>query len=108
MQYISVVWACSSLKDTILFGTFIQVDQLDAQILIVCLYLSLDALHVSDSLVHHQERSFGAVYRNWYKLVRLAVVWLLPHNSQTYGTGEARFSTGSDCVEFVVYILVLR
>ena len=49
------------------------VDQLDAQILIMCLYLSLSALHVSDSLVHHQERRFGAVYRNWYKLVRLAV-----------------------------------
>ena len=46
----------------------IQVDQLDAQILIMCLYLSLSALHVSDSLVHHQERRFGAVYRNWYFL----------------------------------------
>ena len=33
----------------------------------MCLYLSLSALHVSDSLVHHQERRFGAVYRNWYK-----------------------------------------
>ena len=32
----------------------------------MCLNLSLDALHVSDSLVHHQERRFGAVYRNWY------------------------------------------
>ena len=40
----------------------------------MCLYLSLSALHVSDSLVHHQERRFGAVYRNWYKAVRLAVV----------------------------------
>ena len=39
----------------------------------MCLYLSLSALHVSDSLVHHQERRFGAVYRNWYKPVRLAV-----------------------------------
>ena len=56
----------------------IQVDQLDAQILIMCLYLSLSALHVSDSLVHHQERRFGAVYRKWYKPVRLAVV----HNSE--------------------------
>ena len=45
----------------------IKVDQLDAQIL-MCLYLSLSALHVPDSLVHHQERHFGAVYRNWYKL----------------------------------------
>ena len=36
--------------------------------------LSLSALHVSDSLVHHQERRFGAVYRIWYKPVRLAVV----------------------------------
>ena len=51
--------------------------QLGAKILIMCLYLSLSALHVSDSLVHHQERRFGAVYRNWYKPVRLAV-------SQTY------------------------
>ena len=33
----------------------------------MCLYLSLSALHVSDSLVHHQERRFGAVYGNWYK-----------------------------------------
>jgi hypothetical protein len=39
----------------------------------MCIYLSLSALHVSDSLVHHQERRFGAVYRNWYKLVRLVV-----------------------------------
>ena len=39
----------------------------------MCLYLSLSALHVSDSLVHHQGRRFGAVYRNWYKLIRLAV-----------------------------------
>ena len=37
------------------------------------LYLSLGALHVSDSLVHHQERRFGAVYRNRHKPVRLAV-----------------------------------
>ena len=37
----------------------------------MCLYLSLSALHVSDSLVHHQERRFGAVYRNWYMPVRL-------------------------------------
>ena len=50
-----------------------KVDQLDAQILIMCLYLSLSALHVSDSLVHHQERRFGAVYRNWCMPVRLAV-----------------------------------
>ena len=40
----------------------------------MCLYLSLSALHVSDSLVHHQERRFGAVYRNWCKPVRLAVL----------------------------------
>ena len=33
--------------------------------------LSLSALHVSDSLVHHQERRFGAVYRNWCKPVPL-------------------------------------
>ena len=39
----------------------------------MCLYLSLSALHVSDSVVHHQERRFGAVYRNWYKPVSLAV-----------------------------------
>ena len=39
----------------------------------MCLYLSLSALHVSDSLVHHHERRFGATYRNWYKPVRLAV-----------------------------------
>ena len=31
----------------------IEADQLDAQILIMRLYLSLSALHVSDSLVHH-------------------------------------------------------
>ena len=46
----------------------IQVDRLDAQILIICLYLSLSALRVSDSLVRHQERRFGAAYRNWYKV----------------------------------------
>ena len=28
--------------------------------------MSLSALHVSDSLVHHYEQRFGAVYRNWY------------------------------------------
>ena len=39
----------------------------------MCLYLSLSALHVSDSLVHHQERRFGAVYSNWYKSVGLVV-----------------------------------
>ena len=33
------------------------------------LYLSLSALHVSDILVHQQERRFGAVYRIWYKPV---------------------------------------
>ena len=55
---------------------YIQEDQLDAQILIMCLYLSLSALHVSESLVHHQERRFVVVYRNWYKSVRLAVAWL--------------------------------
>ena len=38
----------------------------------MCLYLSLSALRVSDSLVHHQERRVGAVHRSWYKPVRLA------------------------------------
>ena len=38
-------------------------------------FLSLSALHVSDSLVHHQERRFGAVYRHWYMPV--PYVWLL-------------------------------
>ena len=57
----------------------IYVDQLDAQILIMCLYLSLSALYVSDSLVHHQEQRFGAAYRNWYVPVRLAAA----RNSQT-------------------------
>ena len=33
----------------------------------LCLRLSLSALHVSDSLLHHLERRFGAVHRNWYK-----------------------------------------
>ena len=42
----------------------------------VSLFIILSALHVSDSLVHHQERRSGAVYRNWYKPVRLGVVWL--------------------------------
>ena len=59
----------------------IQADQLDAQILIMCLYLSLSALHVSDSLVHHQERHFGAVYRIWYKPV--PYVWRLCGYSHT-------------------------
>jgi hypothetical protein len=39
----------------------------------MCLYLSLSAIHVSESLVHHQEQRFGAVCRSWYKPVRLAV-----------------------------------
>ena len=39
----------------------------------MCPYLTLSALHVSDSLVHNQDRRVGAVYRNWYKPVRLAV-----------------------------------
>ena len=47
----------------------------------MCLYLSLSALHVSDSLVHHQEKRFGAVYRNWYKPLRLAVVRLYRHKT---------------------------
>ena len=34
----------------------IKVHQLDTQILIMCLYLSLSALNLSDSLVPHQER----------------------------------------------------
>jgi hypothetical protein len=42
------------------------------------LYLSLSALHLSASLVHHQERCFGQVYNSWYKPVRLAVATQQP------------------------------
>ena len=55
----------SDMNDTEYDDVYI-VDQIDAKILIMCLYLSLSALHVSDFLVHHQERRFGAAYRNWY------------------------------------------
>ena len=50
-------------------------------------------------LVHHQEQRFGAVYRIWYMPVRLAVVWLEPHNSQTYGTGiyQMRYTAPKRC-----------
>ena len=41
----------------------------------MCLYLSLSALHVSGSLVHHQERRFGAVYHNWYMPVYAGISW---------------------------------
>ena len=41
----------------------------------MCLYLSLSALHISDSLVYHPEQCFGAVHRNWYKPVPYG--WLL-------------------------------
>ena len=44
----------------------------------MCLYLPLSAPHVSDTLVHQQQQRFGAVYRNWYKLVRLDVAWQQP------------------------------
>ena len=47
----------------------------------MCLYFLLDAPHVSYSLVYHQERRFGAVYRNWYKPV--PYVWLLSGYSHT-------------------------
>ena len=48
----------------------------------MCLYLSLSALHVSDSLVHQLEQRFEAVYRNWYMPV--PYVWLLCCYSHTY------------------------
>ena len=41
----------------------------------MCLYLSLSALYVSDSLVHHQERRCLKLYRSWYKPVPYN--WLL-------------------------------
>ena len=48
------------------------------------LYLSLSALHVSDTWVHHQERRVGAVYRNWYKpvpYVRLIPITMYSSNT---------------------------
>ena len=62
----------------------------------MCLYLSLSALHVSDCLVHHQERRFGAVYRNFYKLVRLAVATQQPD----IGRNQAH--------TFIMFILCLK
>ena len=44
----------------------------------MCLYLSLSALRVSDSLVPLQERRFGAVHCIWYKPVHLAVALQQP------------------------------
>ena len=38
--------------------TAIYINLQDAQILVISLYFSLDALHVSDFLVRHQERRF--------------------------------------------------
>ena len=54
----------------------------------MCFYVSLSALHISNSLVHHQEQRFGAVYRNWYKTVCLAVVRLTAQqpNAPSLGT----------------------
>ena len=63
LSHLEEVFTTNTLQcDLTLYATCIvlqcdiYVDQLDAQILIMCLYLSLSALHVSDSLAHHQER----------------------------------------------------
>jgi hypothetical protein len=39
----------------------------------MCLYFSLSALRVSNSLVNHEDQRFGAVYRNWYRPVRARI-----------------------------------
>ena len=53
----------------------IYINQQDAQIIVISLYFSLGALHVSNFLVHHQERHFISCIA---QLVRAgtSVVWL--------------------------------
>ena len=61
------------------------------KILVIRLYFLLDALHDSDYVSPSSEATFYKLYIAFgicrYKPIRLAVVWLWPHNSQTYGTG---------------------
>ena len=48
----------------------------------MCLYFSLSVLHVSDSLVHHQERRFGAVHRNcWRTTVKSTGIYQLRYTA---------------------------
>ena len=58
------------------------------KILVIRLYFPLDALHFSDYTSPPSGATLQAVHRiYWYMSIRLAVVWLQPHNSQMYGTG---------------------
>ena len=62
------------------------INQQDAQISVIKLYFPLDTLHVSNYI----SPSSGATFiscTSHLVYIRLAVVWLLPHNSQTYGNG---------------------
>jgi hypothetical protein len=51
--------ACARACVCVCVCVCVCIDQLDVQIIVIILYFSLDALHVSDFLlVHHQERRF--------------------------------------------------
>ena len=62
------------------------IDKQDAEILVIRLYFPLDTVHVSD----YVSPSTGAPFISctshfvYAGTIRLAVVWLQPHNSQTY------------------------
>ena len=54
-------------------------------ILVITLYFPLDALHVSDSVSPSSGTTFYKLYIVFGICpIRLTVVWLWPHNSQTY------------------------
>ena len=58
---------------------------------VIRLYFPLNALHVSDYISPSSGATFYKLYITFgicrYMPVRLAVVWLQPHNSQTCGSG---------------------
>ena len=68
------------------------INQQDEKILVIRLYFPLDALHVSDYISPSSAATFISCTSHlvYAGTIRLAVVWLWPHNSQTYGTGVYR------------------
>ena len=62
------------------------------KILVIKLYFLLDALHVSDYISPSSGATFISCtsYLAYAGTIRVAVVWLYQHNSDTYGTGIYR------------------
>ena len=74
----------------------------------MCLYLSLIALHVSDTLVHHQEQHFGGVYRNWYKPVPINL-WIFIQIENNRITEQIwTFQVKSCAAEVLLFIKVIK